>query len=153
MLEIISLYSVFVWALFDNRRAPPPWLTPFSFVFLFPQLFVCCHSLSSFFGFYLFLFLTLSLSSIALMFFPCFYLSLSCLLLSYLLSIPPPPPPPPSLTQVILYSEDVSFVSECVLILLSLLYPLQYLFPCIPLLPTSMPTAENVSGIYRYMVS
>jgi hypothetical protein len=46
--------------------------------------------------------------------------------------------------KVFLYSEDVSFVSECVLVLLSLLYPLQYLFPCIPLLPTSMPTAENL---------
>ena len=47
-------------------------------------------------------------------------------------------------TQVILHSHDVSFVSECVLMIVALLYPLQYLFPVIPLLPTSMPTAENV---------
>ena len=59
--------------------------------------------------------------------------------LSPSLSLPPSLPP-----QVILFSNDVSFVSECVLVILSLLYPLQYLFPAIPLLPTSMPSAENV---------
>ena len=48
---------------------------------------------------------------------------------------------------MILHSEDPAFVTECVLTIVGLLYPLQYLFPIIPLLPTSMPTAENVSTI------
>ena len=46
--------------------------------------------------------------------------------------------------QVILYSSDPGFAAECVLSIVALLYPLQYLFPVIPLLPTCMPTTENV---------
>ena len=52
-------------------------------------------------------------------------------------------------SQVILHSEDPAFVTECVLTFVGLLYPLQYLFPIIPLLPTSMPTAENVSCLLK----
>ena len=65
----------------------------------------------------------------------------------YALSLPSPLPPPHTHThtQVILHSHDMAFVTECVMTIMALLYPLQYLFPVIPLLPTSMPTAENVS--------
>ena len=52
--------------------------------------------------------------------------------------------------QVVLHSEDPAFVTECVLTFVGLLYPLQYLFPIIPLLPTSMPTAENVSVLLSF---
>ncbi|XP_011405011.1 PREDICTED: MAP kinase-activating death domain protein-like [Amphimedon queenslandica] len=46
--------------------------------------------------------------------------------------------------KVIIHSQDYAFASRCVITILSLLYPLQYLFPVIPLLPTSLPSAENL---------
>ncbi len=49
-------------------------------------------------------------------------------------------------SQVIVHSSDCALVSECVLTILNLLYPVQYLYPLIPLLPTSMPSTENVSS-------
>ncbi len=59
----------------------------------------------------------------------------------------------PPVHQVIVHSSDSSFVSECVLTILALLYPVQYLYPLVPLLPTSMPTAENVSSGRQLLVS
>ena len=46
--------------------------------------------------------------------------------------------------QVILHSKSYSLAAQCVFTLLTLMYPLQYLFPVIPLLPSCMPSAENV---------
>lgn len=46
--------------------------------------------------------------------------------------------------KVVVHSADAAFVSTCVLVVVALLYPLQYLFPVIPLLPSSMPSAENL---------
>lgn len=41
----------------------------------------------------------------------------------------------------------------CILALTKMLYPLQYMFPVIPLLPTSLPNAEQVSYSLRYQVT
>uniref|UniRef100_A0A915K3N1 MAP kinase-activating death domain protein n=1 Tax=Romanomermis culicivorax TaxID=13658 RepID=A0A915K3N1_ROMCU len=46
--------------------------------------------------------------------------------------------------KVVLQSRDFNAVSMCVLSLVSLLYPLEYLFPVIPLLPNYLPGAENL---------
>jgi hypothetical protein len=47
--------------------------------------------------------------------------------------------------QVVLQSRDYNALSLCVLAVGALLYPLEYMFPVIPLLPTHMEQAENVS--------
>lgn len=46
--------------------------------------------------------------------------------------------------KIILHSRSYEFVSQCVMTIQGLLYPLQYLFPVIPLLPTCLPNAENL---------
>ena len=48
------------------------------------------------------------------------------------------------ITQVIIHSRDLNSLSLSILALSSLLYPLQYMFPMIPILPTSMPGSEQL---------
>lgn len=43
-----------------------------------------------------------------------------------------------------LISRNYNAVSMCVLAIVSLLYPLEYMFPVIPLLPSYMLSAEQV---------
>ncbi|VDO53318.1 unnamed protein product [Schistosoma margrebowiei] len=47
--------------------------------------------------------------------------------------------------EVVLQSSDYNKLSLTILSLVALLYPLQYMFPVIPLLPACMPDAEQVS--------
>uniref|UniRef100_A0AC35U4W9 MAP kinase-activating death domain protein n=1 Tax=Rhabditophanes sp. KR3021 TaxID=114890 RepID=A0AC35U4W9_9BILA len=46
--------------------------------------------------------------------------------------------------KVVLQSTNYNAVSMCVLSLVALMYPLEYMFPVIPLLPSYMPSAENI---------
>ncbi|KAK4471000.1 hypothetical protein MN116_006501, partial [Schistosoma mekongi] len=46
--------------------------------------------------------------------------------------------------KVVLQSSDYNKLSLTILALVALLYPLQYMFPVIPLLPASMPDAEQL---------
>ncbi len=46
--------------------------------------------------------------------------------------------------KVLLKSRDYNALTMSVLALTEMLYPLQYMFPVIPLLPTSLPGAEQV---------
>lgn len=46
--------------------------------------------------------------------------------------------------KVVLQSSDYNKLSICVLALVTLIYPLQYMFPVIPLLPPCMPDAEQL---------
>ena len=48
------------------------------------------------------------------------------------------------ITKVIIHSRDLNSLSLSILALSSLLYPLQYMFPMIPILPTSMPGSEQL---------
>lgn len=48
--------------------------------------------------------------------------------------------------KVVIQSRNYNAVSMCVLSLVHLLYPLEYMFPVIPLLPAYMPSAEQVSA-------
>ena len=47
--------------------------------------------------------------------------------------------------QVILQSRDYNALSMSVMAFVSMLYPLEYMFPVIPLLPTCMASAEQVT--------
>ena len=49
--------------------------------------------------------------------------------------------------QVILQSRDYNALTMSVMAFVSMLYPLEYMFPVIPLLPTCMASAEQVSYI------
>nr|VZI54453.1 unnamed protein product [Spirometra erinaceieuropaei] len=46
--------------------------------------------------------------------------------------------------KVLVKSRDYNALTMSVLALVAMLYPLQYMFPVIPLLPTSLPGAEQV---------
>ncbi|OQV14717.1 MAP kinase-activating death domain protein [Hypsibius exemplaris] len=46
--------------------------------------------------------------------------------------------------KVLLRSKDVNAVSMCVMAYVAMLYPLEYMFPVIPLLPACMPSAEQL---------
>ena len=46
--------------------------------------------------------------------------------------------------KVVLQSRDINSLSLSVLALTHLIYPLQYMFPVIPILPTSMPGSEQL---------
>uniref|UniRef100_A0A1I8BUI1 MAP kinase-activating death domain protein n=1 Tax=Meloidogyne hapla TaxID=6305 RepID=A0A1I8BUI1_MELHA len=46
--------------------------------------------------------------------------------------------------KVILQSRNYNAVSMCVMALVAMLYPLEYMFPVIPLLPAFMPSAEQL---------
>ena len=46
--------------------------------------------------------------------------------------------------KVIIHSRDLNALSLSILSLTHLMYPLQYMFPLIPILPTSMPGSEQL---------
>uniref|UniRef100_A0A7E4W4U7 MAP kinase-activating death domain protein n=1 Tax=Panagrellus redivivus TaxID=6233 RepID=A0A7E4W4U7_PANRE len=46
--------------------------------------------------------------------------------------------------KVVLQSRNYNAVSMCVMALVALMYPLEYMFPVIPLLPVYMPSAEQL---------
>uniref|UniRef100_A0AC34Q660 MAP kinase-activating death domain protein n=1 Tax=Panagrolaimus sp. JU765 TaxID=591449 RepID=A0AC34Q660_9BILA len=46
--------------------------------------------------------------------------------------------------KVVLQSRNYNAVSMCVMALVALMYPLEYMFPVIPLLPVHMPSAEQL---------
>ncbi len=48
--------------------------------------------------------------------------------------------------QLILQSRDYNALTMSVMAFVSMLYPLEYMFPVIPLLPTCMSSAEQVSS-------
>ena len=48
---------------------------------------------------------------------------------------------------MILQSRDYNALTMSVMAFVSMLYPLEYMFPVIPLLPTCMASAEQVSYI------
>ncbi|VDM95490.1 unnamed protein product [Thelazia callipaeda] len=47
-------------------------------------------------------------------------------------------------SKVVLQSRNYNAVSMCVLAMVALMYPLNYMFPVIPLLPSFMPSAEQL---------
>uniref|UniRef100_A0A915PNB8 MAP kinase-activating death domain protein n=1 Tax=Setaria digitata TaxID=48799 RepID=A0A915PNB8_9BILA len=47
-------------------------------------------------------------------------------------------------SKVVLQSRNYNAVSMCVLAIVALMYPLEYMFPVIPLLPSFMPSAEQL---------
>ena len=49
------------------------------------------------------------------------------------------------LWQVVLQSRDYNALSMSVMAFVAMIYPLEYMFPVIPLLPTCMASAEQVS--------
>lgn len=49
--------------------------------------------------------------------------------------------------QVILQSRDYNALSMSVMAFVAMIYPLEYMFPVIPLLPTCMASAEQVQRI------
>lgn len=51
-----------------------------------------------------------------------------------------------SFCQVILQSRDYNALSMSVMAFVAMIYPLEYMFPVIPLLPTCMASAEQVSN-------
>lgn len=52
--------------------------------------------------------------------------------------------------KVVFQSKDYNALSMSVMALIALMYPLQYMFTVIPLLPTSLPKSEMVSNQYVY---
>lgn len=52
---------------------------------------------------------------------------------------------PYDLWQVVLQSRDYNALSMSVMAFVAMIYPLEYMFPVIPLLPTCMGSAEQVS--------
>ena len=50
--------------------------------------------------------------------------------------------------KVVVQSRDVNSLSLSVLALTYLIYPLQYMFPVIPILPTSMQVNSNIITIF-----
>ncbi|VDL98872.1 unnamed protein product [Schistocephalus solidus] len=52
--------------------------------------------------------------------------------------------------KVLVKSRDYNALTMSVLALVAMLYPLQYMFPVIPLLPTSLPGAEQVCATSNY---
>ena len=50
--------------------------------------------------------------------------------------------------KVVVQSRDVNSLSLSVLALTHLIYPLQYMFPVIPILPTSMQVNSNMITIF-----
>lgn len=51
--------------------------------------------------------------------------------------------------QVILQSRDYNALSMSVMAFVAMIYPLEYMFPVIPLLPTCMASAEQVGSTMR----
>lgn len=53
--------------------------------------------------------------------------------------------------KIIFQSRDYNALSMSVMAFVTMLYPLEYMFPVIPLLPTCMNCAEQVSGIQIFL--
>lgn len=51
--------------------------------------------------------------------------------------------------QVVMQSRDYNALSMSVMAFVAMLYPLEYMFPVIPLLPTCMSSAEQVSVLVK----
>ena len=51
--------------------------------------------------------------------------------------------------QVVLQSRDYNALSMSVMAFVAMIYPLEYMFPVIPLLPTCMGSAEQVRYSHR----
>lgn len=51
---------------------------------------------------------------------------------------------PYDIWQVVLQSRDYNALSMSVMAFVAMIYPLEYMFPVIPLLPTCMASAEQV---------
>lgn len=51
--------------------------------------------------------------------------------------------------KVVLQSRDYNALSMSVMAFVTMIYPLEYMFPVIPLLPTCMNCAEQVSRISK----
>lgn len=51
--------------------------------------------------------------------------------------------------KVVLQSRDYNALSMSVMAFVTMIYPLEYMFPVIPLLPTCMASAEQVSHVFR----
>ena len=49
--------------------------------------------------------------------------------------------------QVLLMSRDYNALTMSVLALVAMMYPLEYMFPVIPLLPASLENSEQVSKL------
>ena len=49
--------------------------------------------------------------------------------------------------KVVVQSHDYSALTFCILAMTRLLYPLEYVFPVIPLLPSCMPGSEQVTTV------
>lgn len=49
-----------------------------------------------------------------------------------------------NIIQIVIQSRNYNAVSMCILSIVALLYPLEYMFPVIPLLPAYMPSAEQL---------
>lgn len=54
-------------------------------------------------------------------------------------------------SQVILQSRDYNALSMSVMAFVAMIYPLEYMFPVIPLLPTCMASAEQVDTHFYLM--
>lgn len=54
-------------------------------------------------------------------------------------------------SQVILQSRDYNALSMSVMAFVAMIYPLEYMFPVIPLLPTCMASAEQVDSHFHLM--
>lgn len=53
-------------------------------------------------------------------------------------------------SQVILQSRDYNALSMSVMAFVAMIYPLEYMFPVIPLLPTCMASAEQVKHVIYF---
>lgn len=54
--------------------------------------------------------------------------------------------------KVILQSRDYNALSMSVMAFVAMIYPLEYMFPVIPLLPTCMASAEQVSSVVWFNI-
>lgn len=52
--------------------------------------------------------------------------------------------------QVVLQSRDYNALSMSVMAFVAMIYPLEYMFPVIPLLPTCMASAEQVRSLVAF---
>ena len=55
-------------------------------------------------------------------------------------------------SQVILQSRDYNALSMSVMAFVAMIYPLEYMFPVIPLLPTCMASAEQVKLLFVFSI-
>lgn len=53
--------------------------------------------------------------------------------------------------KVVLQSRDYNALSMSVMAFVTMIYPLEYMFPVIPLLPTCMSCAEQVINFLKFL--